>query len=126
MAEKRKWTQGIGGRIRSIRRKAQLDQLEFGSTVGVTRQSISAYETERLMPSRNVVERMSDTYKVTPWWVLYGAAKGEGNKLDALLASKGRQARLTDAQQTLLRYVQANKEASQQLVKTMFTRAINP
>ena len=124
MTEKRKWTAGIGGRIKSIRRKAQLDQLEFGTTVGVTRQSISAYETERLMPSRNVVERMSNTYKVTPWWLLYGTDKGSGNRLDALLASRGKQAKLTDAQQTLLRYVQANKEASQQLVQTMFTRAI--
>ncbi len=126
MADKQKWTQGIGRRIKSIRWKTELDQLEFGKSVGVTRQSISAYETERLMPSRNVVERMSDIYGVTPWWLLYGSPKGEGDKLDTLLASKTKQSRLTNAQKILLRYIQDNKEASEQLVNTMFNRATNP
>ncbi len=125
MSDTHKWTQGIGARIKSIRRKAQLDQLEFGSSIGVVRQSISGYETERLMPSRKLVERMSDTYGVTPWWLLYGPPKGEGNILDTLLVSKTRQAKLTSAQQTLIRYIQKNETASDELVNTMFNRAIN-
>ncbi len=126
MSDTHRWTQGIGGRIKSIRRKTKLDQLEFGSTVGVTRQSISAYETERLMPSRNVIERMSDTYEVTPSWLFYGPPKGEGNILDTLLVSETKQAKLTGAQQTLIKYIQKNKEAADELVNTMFNRAINP
>ena len=40
--------------------------------MGVTRQSISGYETERLVPSTRVIENICDQYGVNPWWLLYG------------------------------------------------------
>lgn len=123
MTDKRQWTRGIGGRIRLIRKKASLDQLEFGVSVGVTRQSISAYETGRLKPSRNAVERMSDLYGVKPWWVLYGSIKDKRTDDVSRWASKSKSSKLTNAQQTLMRYVLENRKAADELTRNLFNRA---
>ncbi len=64
-----KYTEGLGERIRFIRRNANLGQVEFAKRLEVSRQSISGYETERLMPSGKILESISDQFGVNPWWL---------------------------------------------------------
>ena len=127
MNEKKRWTEGIGERVKSVRWNARLDQLRFGESVGVTRQSISAYETERLMPSRNVIERMSDSYGISPSWLLYGVKSGQDNEMAITnLSSTGQSdaPKLSNAQRILLEYILDNKKAAQQLAEELFNKAL--
>ncbi len=127
MSEKHKWTEGIGARIKSIRYDARLDQGAFAKSIGVTRQSISAYETERLMPSRNVVERMADIYGASPWWLLYGVTTEDSLDSEGLLIAKGenRAAKLTNAQRMLFEFILENQPAAEQLALDMFNKALS-
>ncbi|MEE9466402.1 MAG: helix-turn-helix transcriptional regulator [Candidatus Neomarinimicrobiota bacterium] len=127
MNDKKKWTEGIGDRVKSVRWNARLDQLRFGESVGVTRQSISAYETERLMPSRNVVERMSDTYGISPSWLLYGVKSGQDHEMASTQVSgpdKADEPKLSNAQRILLEYILDNKKAAQHLAEELFNKAL--
>ncbi len=127
MNEKKRWTEGIGERVKSVRWNARLDQLRFGESVGVTRQSISAYETERLMPSRNVIERMSDSYGISPSWLLYGVKSGQDSEMAITNLSSGGQSdapKLSNAQRILLEYILDNKKAAQQLAEELFNKAL--
>lgn len=55
----------IGYKIRSIRGSFNLSQDRFGSKIGVTGKSISAYETGKCIPSLKVLESISKTYNTT-------------------------------------------------------------
>ena len=67
-----KYTKGLGERIGLIRRRAHMQQDYFGKKLRITRQSISAYENEQVIPSRRVLAKMCDLFGVSPAWLHYG------------------------------------------------------
>ncbi len=117
--------------MRHVRRSAKLNQEELGEKLGVTRQSISGYETERLVPSTRVIESMCDLYGINPWWLHYGvgrpASSSEGTvtrgSVSHLAAGGGE---LTHAQRTLIDYIKSNKDAAENLAEKLWNKVLKP
>lgn len=51
--------------IKDLRLKTKLSQKRFGYKVGISGKTISAYETGKCIPPLKVLERLSQTYKVS-------------------------------------------------------------
>ena len=124
-----KFTVGLGERIRHIRKQSDLSQVDLGEKLKVTRQSISGYETERLVPSTRVIENICDQYGVNPWWLLYGVGtpsseSGDVSSLESLALLSGGREQLSNAQLTLIEYVKSDKDAAQQLAKQLWDKAL--
>ncbi len=126
-----KYTEGIGERIRFIRRKANLDQVEFAKRLELTRQSISGYETERLMPSGKVLESISAQYGINPWWLLYGVGNTEAGSEEATSQRTidrpfSMKEELTPTQRSLIEYIKGDEDAAQQLARMLWDKAVKP
>lgn len=124
-----KYTKGLGERIRFIRRNANFDQIEFAKRLKVSRQSISGYETERLMPSTKVLESISDQFSVNPWWLLYGIGNAKaGSEEDTSQRTMARpfsmKEEMTPAQRSLIEYIKADEDAAQQLARLLWNKAL--
>lgn len=124
-----KYTEGLGERIRLIRRNANFGQAEFAKRLDVSRQSISGYETERLMPSGKILESISDQFEINPWWLLYGVGSAEAGSEE--VTSQRTMAHpflmkeeLTPAQRSLIEYIKTDKEAAEQLARLLWDRAL--
>ncbi len=124
-----KFTEGLGERIRYIRKHSGLSQVDLGKKLNVTRQSISGYETERLIPSTRVVENICEQHGVNPWWLLYGvgtlsAESGDVSSLESLGHLSGGGEQLSNAQLALIEYVKSDKDAAQQMAKQLWDKAL--
>ena len=124
-----KYTKGIGERIRLIRRGAHLQQDEFGQKLGLTRQSISAYENERGIPSRRVIAKMCDLFGVSPAWLHYGVGNFFQNletvseiPMPAHVPGSGEE--LTSEQRTLIEYVKSNEAMARRLAKLLLDQGL--
>lgn len=124
-----KFTEGLGKRFRLIRVQSGLSQVDLGERLAVTRQSISGYENERLLPSPRVLESMCDHFGVNPWWLVYGVGaptpelSQEGLSEDVANISAGRE-QLTHSQLSLIGYIMADKDAAQLLAKQLWDKAL--
>ena len=114
-----KYTEGLGERMRYLRRKDKLKQDELAEKLNVTRQSISGYETERLFPSIKVVEKMCGLYNVNPWWLLYGIGD-TSSESEGIVPQEG----LTPTQMALIEFIKEDKDAAQQLAKQLWEKAL--
>lgn len=124
-----KFTEGIGERIRYIRKQSSLSQVDLGEKLKVTRQSISGYETERLVPSTRVIENICDQYGVNPWWLLYGVGTHSSESSDVrspegLAHLSVEHEKLTHAQLTLIEYIKSDEVAAQELAKQLWDKAL--
>lgn len=125
-----KFTEGLGERIRYIRKRSGLNQVDLGEKLQVTRQSISGYETERLIPSTRVIENICEQYGINPWWLLYGVGtasseSGDVSSLENLAHLSGGREPLSNAQLTLIEHIKGDKEAARQLAKLLWDKALN-
>ncbi|MFC1543491.1 helix-turn-helix domain-containing protein [Candidatus Neomarinimicrobiota bacterium] len=66
------FTWQFGERVRSIRKAAKLTQDEFGQTLGVSRQTINAYENDRQRPPLDMMEKICREQGISPHWLLTG------------------------------------------------------
>jgi transcriptional regulator with XRE-family HTH domain len=57
-------SKAIGRQIRAIRTKKGLSQKRFGKKIGISGQSVSAYETGKVTPSLSILENISKVYDV--------------------------------------------------------------
>jgi transcriptional regulator with XRE-family HTH domain len=55
----------LGERIKRLRLSKNMSQARFGSKLGISGKSISAYENDLCVPSLRVMESMSSTYDVS-------------------------------------------------------------
>ena len=66
------FTWQFGERVRRIRKMAKLTQEEFGQILGVSRQTINAYENDRQRPPLDMMEKMCGEQEISPRWLLTG------------------------------------------------------
>ena len=66
------FTWQFGERFRQIRRAAKLTQEEFGQILGVSRQTINAYENDRQRPPLDMMEKVCGEQGISPQWLLTG------------------------------------------------------
>ena len=62
----------FGERFRTIRKMAKLNQDEFGLLLGVSRQTINAYENNRQRPPLDMMEKVCAKQDIAPLWLLSG------------------------------------------------------
>ncbi len=121
-----KYSAGMGRRIREVRKRADLGQLDLANELGVTRQSISGYETERLRPSFDVIHRICNLYNVYPWWLLYGVNSPPVNP-DTIGADShpAGPLSLSNSQQALIEYIKSNRAAAEKLGAHLWNKALD-
>ena len=62
----------FGERFRRIRKLGGMSQEEFGVALGVSRQTINAYENDRQRPTMDMLERVCNSQDISPQWLLTG------------------------------------------------------
>lgn len=65
----------MGKRIRGIRKKAEMNQEQFGATLGVVKSSISGYESGDGTPSIEALIKIAEIGQVTLDWLLTGSER---------------------------------------------------
>ena len=60
----------LGQRIRELRKLLGLNQLEFGSRLGVTKQSVCNWENGNIQPSIDMLLRIAEVYSVSTDYML--------------------------------------------------------
>lgn len=113
------YTEGMGERIRWIRVMNKLSQAGLGDKLGVSRQSISGYETERLSPSRTVVHKLCNIFNTDPAWVFYGIKDGNPGVL-----KHPNNDDLTPAQDDLISLIRADAEFARNLQRKLWGEAV--
>lgn len=63
---------GIGLRIKKLRKNFKLNQIEFSKRVGVTNAHISAIEKGKTVPSSALIKLISKEFNVSEDWLTYG------------------------------------------------------
>lgn len=124
------YAEEIGKRIREVRKRADLGQVELADQLDVTRQSISGYETERLRPSFGVINKICTIYGVYPWWLVYGIHSeppGDGDSITGSHGLPGTPGRneLTNSQRVLIEYIKSNRDAATKLGQLLWDKALN-
>lgn len=66
------FTWQFGERFRQIRKSINLSQQEFGELLGVSRQTINAYERNRQRPTLDMMEKVCRQQEISPHWLLTG------------------------------------------------------
>lgn len=66
------FTWQFGERFRQIRKAINLTQEEFGQMLGVSRQTINAYENDRQRPPLDMMEKVCREQGISPRWLLAG------------------------------------------------------
>ena len=71
-------------RIRFLRQSRELNQVQLADKLGVTKQSISNWENDNIMPSVEMLEKVADFFQVSTDYLLGRERKksAEGTKLD--------------------------------------------
>ncbi len=55
----------IGEQLKKLREKLNISQDRFGKRIGVTGKTVSAYETGKIIPSLDILKKISVEYNVT-------------------------------------------------------------
>jgi transcriptional regulator with XRE-family HTH domain len=61
----------ISEKIKLLRKREQLSQMEFAERLGVSRSYIANIESTRTQPSRNLIEAIWKEFGASPEWLLY-------------------------------------------------------
>lgn len=107
----------IGDRIRRLRKMvAQLTQAEFGVEIGVSRQTVNAYERDRQKPNMRMIERICEKYDVSPFWLLTGSGGMRGSQhTDDANAEK----KVTPEQKSLIDYIKADADRARKIIRLL-------
>ncbi len=60
----------LGSRIKEIRQRNNLTQLEFGKLFNLNDSTISLYESNKRAPEYNILVKIADKFNVTADWLL--------------------------------------------------------
>ena len=112
----------IGERLRLFRKTiTKMTQEEFGAEIGVSRQTVNAYERDRQKPNMRMIEAMCTKYNVAPFWLL----TGNGRMQDREHTKKaGDKKELSAEQQTLTRYILEDTERATKLTRMLMDGGI--
>ncbi|MCH7575662.1 MAG: helix-turn-helix transcriptional regulator [Candidatus Marinimicrobia bacterium] len=120
----------FGERFRTIRKRAKLNQDEFGRILGVSRQTINAYENNRQRPPLDMMEKVCKLQSISPIWLLSGYGKPNIDK--DYPESEGRAARhaiadeiLSAEQKALMNFIALNRERADKLAHVLMEQGLN-
>ena len=120
----------FGERFRTIRKRAKLNQDEFGQILGVSRQTINAYENNRQRPPLDMMEKVCKLQSISPIWLLSGYGKPNIDK--DYPESEGRAARhaiadeiLSAEQKALMNFIALTRERADKLAHVLMAQGLN-
>jgi transcriptional regulator with XRE-family HTH domain len=122
----------IGARLRAVRETAGLDQKALAAKVGVSKPTISRWESDRDRPRGEHLFRLAETLQVDAEWLLRGGddvARADDQEVEALAAHARREfadllARLHDGDRTqIIRHLKDQITMLAQLAKFMASTA---
>ena len=100
----------IGERIRKIRKKNQMNQIEFSNRIGVSQGTLSELEQNKYNPSLETILAIIKVFNVNATWLLFGDAVnedgiievgGELNKVENSLVNKFRMLPIGDQREIM-------------------------
>ncbi len=108
-----------GDRLAYYRRREGLTQEKFGNKLGVSRQTINAYEKDRQMPPIKTIDAICDVFGIAPWWLLYGIGGPNSELRDLPLSTiespASNKKGLTPEQNILIDYIRTSPRPAQVL-----------
>lgn len=126
-----KYTEGVGERIRQVRRAEGWNQDDLGQRLGVSRQTINGYENERLMPPFKMIDRISELFGISPAWLAYGLGEPtvplemQTTLLGQMSYYDRASDKLAPEQRALIAYVKSDNKAAKKLAKVLWDEALN-
>lgn len=96
----------IGERIKAIRKEARLNQEEFANSLQVTQAAISYIEKNEGGISIELLEKISNTYKVSLDWIVKGE-KSNGPKVYIEQTIEDLQSQINEIKKILLKNTNA-------------------
>ena len=81
----------LGYRIRSLRKEKMLSQEQLGKLIGVSKVSVSGYESGNRIPSINILEKMVDVFNISTDYILgreINAVCEDDNSINVILSSQ--------------------------------------
>jgi len=113
----------FGERVRQIRKViAGLNQEELGAELGVSRQTINAYERDRQKPTVTMIEAMCSKYNVSPVWLLTGTGNMQERRY---IKSDPEEGESTPEQEALVRFINEDAERAAKLTKVLMDGGLN-
>ncbi len=124
------FTWQFGDRFRQIRKMAGLSQEEFGVVLGVSRQTINAYENDRQRPTMDMMEKVCEKQNISPTWLLTGAGDLKKGATYTYSPESGVQiyavgeSSFTHEQHTLMSYIAEDPERATRMAHLLFSGAL--
>jgi transcriptional regulator with XRE-family HTH domain len=113
----------FGERVRQIRKEiAGLNQEELGAELGVSRQTINAYERDRQKPTVTMIEAMCAKYNVSPVWLLTGAGNMQERRY---MKSDPEESESTPEQEALVKFINEDAKRAAKLAKVLMDGGLN-
>ena len=119
----------FGERFRWIRKTTKLTQEHFGQILGVSRQTINAYENDRQRPTLDMMEKVCRDLDVSPSWLLVGIGEPKGGGSYLAVSEGGpvsmtSEASLSPEQLSLVRFVTENPARANNLARILFDEGL--
>ncbi len=112
----------LGERIRQFRKTiSNMTQAEFGDEIGVSRQTVNAYERDRQKPTMKTIEGMCTKYNISPSWLLTGIGSMQDKRFTKSKASENEP---TAEQQALVNYINQDTLRAIKLKRLLMGRGI--
>lgn len=123
------FTWQFGERFRTIRKMAKLNQDAFGLLLGVSRQTINAYENNRQRPPLDMMEKVCALKDVSPLWLLSGLGEPEAATY-AVTEGRDPMTRTADdvytpEQNALVGFIQSDRTRAQKLAHFLMDQGLS-
>ncbi|WP_267550698.1 helix-turn-helix domain-containing protein [Rhizobium rhizogenes] len=107
----------LGGRLSMARDAAGINLETLANQLGVSEETMLAWESDRSEPTPSTLIKMSDLFGVSPAWLMTGAGYGPGEDSDerALVAVRNELSRLRSAHQEIGRLIEATTSQIERL-----------
>ena len=123
------FTWRFGERFRWGRKTTNLTQEGFGQLMGVSRQTVNAYENDRQRPTLDMMERVCRELEISPRWLLTGIGdpKDESSLMAAGLSNpipSFSEQRLTPEQLSIINFVTENRSRAVNLTRILLDEGL--
>jgi HTH-type transcriptional regulator, cell division transcriptional repressor len=117
----------LGGRLSMARDAAGISLESLASQLGVRRETVLAWESDRSEPQPSGLVKMAAMFGVSPVWLMTGAGEGpvEDNDQRALEAVRLELSRLRTAYQEIGRLIEATTQQVERLDHQMKLRSVS-
>lgn len=123
------FTWQFGERFRQIRRASKLTQEEFGQMLGVSRQTINAYENDRQRPPLDMMEKVCREQGISPHWLLTGRGEARTDSTyspaeDSRIPFAVNEEPLTPEQRALINYITEDQGRAVKLARYLLDEGL--